>query len=320
MYDLDYIIIYADNSVTVPEEVIDAYKKINTPQFRNLRKQIVWMQACLEMHAMIYGIAPVEIVYRMYRKRPGYKVKKEEFLQIFRAVPEECNLCVIKDGKIIIKEILKNNLYLEIEKSQGAIEFYIPGYEEVLDCMDHKYPSKDPVYQELKKFLSTEMHLEETEVTEIVCTIWSRVSLGCDFHDVMDMLNEMNICFSSDQRFMKFADIMMRVNNHTRMLSNRGYTPQELVAEMGVGALQSEGLIPTLVPMSSVTADMLSSSKKELEERGFGIDLDSNAQVIQTGFMRDGSVERGQKKIYPNDPCPCGSGRKYKKCCGKKWG
>lgn len=22
-------------------------------------------------------------------------------------------------------------------------------------------------------------------------------------------------------------------------------------------------------------------------------------------------------KIYPNDPCPCGSGKKYKKCCGK---
>ena len=23
-------------------------------------------------------------------------------------------------------------------------------------------------------------------------------------------------------------------------------------------------------------------------------------------------------KIYPNDPCPCGSGKKYKKCCGRK--
>ena len=23
-------------------------------------------------------------------------------------------------------------------------------------------------------------------------------------------------------------------------------------------------------------------------------------------------------KIYPNDPCPCGSGLKYKKCCGRK--
>ncbi len=25
-----------------------------------------------------------------------------------------------------------------------------------------------------------------------------------------------------------------------------------------------------------------------------------------------------EPKIYPNDPCPCGSGKKYKKCCGKK--
>ena len=26
----------------------------------------------------------------------------------------------------------------------------------------------------------------------------------------------------------------------------------------------------------------------------------------------------GETKVYPNDPCPCGSGKKYKKCCGKK--
>ena len=25
-----------------------------------------------------------------------------------------------------------------------------------------------------------------------------------------------------------------------------------------------------------------------------------------------------EDKIYPNDPCPCGSGKKYKKCCGRK--
>lgn len=24
-----------------------------------------------------------------------------------------------------------------------------------------------------------------------------------------------------------------------------------------------------------------------------------------------------EQKVYPNDPCPCGSGKKYKKCCGK---
>lgn len=28
-------------------------------------------------------------------------------------------------------------------------------------------------------------------------------------------------------------------------------------------------------------------------------------------------VKRDGDKVYPNDPCPCGSGKKYKKCCGK---
>ncbi len=28
--------------------------------------------------------------------------------------------------------------------------------------------------------------------------------------------------------------------------------------------------------------------------------------------------KREDKKVYPNDPCPCGSGKKYKQCCGRK--
>ncbi len=31
-----------------------------------------------------------------------------------------------------------------------------------------------------------------------------------------------------------------------------------------------------------------------------------------------GPVKREEAKIYPNDPCPCGSGKKYKQCCGRK--
>jgi len=29
------------------------------------------------------------------------------------------------------------------------------------------------------------------------------------------------------------------------------------------------------------------------------------------------TVRRDGKKIGPNDPCPCGSGKKFKKCCGR---
>ena len=42
-----------------------------------------------------------------------------------------------------------------------------------------------------------------------------------------------------------------------------------------------------------------------------------------TGTNKDDSGPRAPKKhaadkIYPNDPCPCGSGKKYKQCCGRK--
>ena len=48
-------------------------------------------------------------------------------------------------------------------------------------------------------------------------------------------------------------------------------------------------------------------------------------QVAQvTGTNKDDSAvatpkKREGKKIQPNDPCPCGSGKKYKMCCGKKF-
>ena len=42
-----------------------------------------------------------------------------------------------------------------------------------------------------------------------------------------------------------------------------------------------------------------------------------------TGTNKDDSgpkkpKQRADAKVYPNDPCPCGSGKKYKQCCGRK--
>ncbi|MEE1030862.1 MAG: preprotein translocase subunit SecA [Ruminococcus sp.] len=49
-------------------------------------------------------------------------------------------------------------------------------------------------------------------------------------------------------------------------------------------------------------------------------------QVAQvTGTNKDDSLQkapsrRATDKVYPNDPCPCGSGKKYKQCCARKAG
>ena len=53
--------------------------------------------------------------------------------------------------------------------------------------------------------------------------------------------------------------------------------------------------------------------------------VEREAVAKVTGTNKDDTVanapiRRATKKIQPNDPCPCGSGKKYKFCCMRKGG
>ncbi len=45
-------------------------------------------------------------------------------------------------------------------------------------------------------------------------------------------------------------------------------------------------------------------------------DANKKAELYKQAKLRN--TVKGVVKIGRNDPCPCGSGRKYKQCCGKK--
>ena len=40
--------------------------------------------------------------------------------------------------------------------------------------------------------------------------------------------------------------------------------------------------------------------------------------LVKTAGAGQGPTKKAEKKLKPNDPCHCGSGKKYKKCCKKK--
>ncbi len=51
------------------------------------------------------------------------------------------------------------------------------------------------------------------------------------------------------------------------------------------------------------------------------VEREQVAQATATNKEEDGPrkpKQRAKAKVYPNDPCPCGSGKKYKQCCGRK--
>ena len=48
------------------------------------------------------------------------------------------------------------------------------------------------------------------------------------------------------------------------------------------------------------------------------VEREEVAKVVGTNKEASSkTVKNTEKKVYPNDPCPCGSGKKYKQCCGR---
>ena len=73
--------------------------------------------------------------------------------------------------------------------------------------------------------------------------------------------------------------------------------------------------------------EMTQNIKEETVRLLFHIRVEQKVEREQvarvTGTNKDESVKkapvkRENVKVYPNDPCPCGSGLKYKNCCGRK--
>ncbi len=73
--------------------------------------------------------------------------------------------------------------------------------------------------------------------------------------------------------------------------------------------------------------DMISAIQEDTIRLLFHVQVEQKVEREQvakvTGTNKDETAQSAPKKrehakIYPNDPCPCGSGKKYKQCCGRK--
>ncbi|MBQ6857118.1 MAG: SEC-C domain-containing protein, partial [Lachnospiraceae bacterium] len=100
--------------------------------------------------------------------------------------------------------------------------------------------------------------------------------------------------------------------------------------KQGIG-LQAYGHRDPLVEYKMSAYDMFEDMSAAIREEAIRIlchiqveqKMEREAVAKVTGTNKDTSLarapqKRATQKVYPNDPCPCGSGKKYKQCCGRK--
>ena len=253
----------------------------------------------------LYGIVPLYRALRIIRKQnPELVLTEEQFLAFADGIDEEEQHCIVAGPEEIYddvtektpplkRELICEHLYVvdnfesyeELKTAQAGRPYYIPDREELLKYADSLYIEETPEYLALGAFLRDRLGLECAE------NVLEDLQLDARMNNTDPELILYTVwrltrrdCFSTTELLEEFFGRYYAMYWATRTNENCGFTLKELY-ERGLTRQTPEQLAEER--LSSWAADA----------------------VHRQGLKR--------KKPGRNDLCPCGSGKKYKKCCGR---
>ena len=319
LHESDYAFLNKREQLDVPVDVKIAYEKINTLEFRKYARKMSWLAQCLDFGEALYGVFDKEILRKMFNARKGFHISEEELEKLCNEFPADMTECHLEEGQrfIVAEYLAYDDRYKELLDIQAGKDFYIPNAQEVLDYARNLYFSQEPAYQNFREFLQHEIGMTYDEADAEALETWDKIQFDIDFTEIVQYIIDVYEDLLDGTKIEKIIQLLQEVNNNTRMRIHRGHTPNEMMRKGMEEDRFSQK--PIVVPGSTEAANLLKSASEELKEMGVCVDFDSNAVIVPNNFSQNnvsGQAANSIKKIYPNDSCPCGSGKKFKKCCG----
>ena len=180
-------------------------------------------------------------------------------------------------------------------------------------------PEEYPAFEmyTMCRFAKEELGLDAEMIRELVdMTLFSQASSLCEGDSwVMSLLSQLRwesaINFSSMEQLSRFRDIANRLYQVLPNPVLKGWIPCDLEHP----PVLPDDLPEDLEELKSNREKMkrLVNGLRQLVHREGNEMTDEDDEEI--GPLN--AVPKTTRKVGRNDPCPCGSGKKYKKCCGK---
>lgn len=274
-----YIGITSDGQIRIPKETKKVYQQIIGPDFDKKRRKMGYFCTCMEIANILYGITPLEVLAKLTQTNPKSAMNEKEVEEAFGRIPPDIREYILEDGKIYARTLWPDDHGLL--KAQGNKPFYIPSEEEIRQLEELGVITDMEKLESLQRELIRRFRVSEEEAGIASGIIAVCFTGGGGLDDALEVLEEFDIVVNGAKQMKQLADRLQALRNHTRILTNRGYTPLEMIE-------LERNAVPNTVSGT-----------------------DSGNKVISLAEAR-------KNKIYPNDPCPCGSGKKYKNCCKRK--
>ena len=287
--------------------------------------------------ANLYGIIPLhkakEIIFSLSPKL----VTEEEFLAFAEIARHECEDYYILgdnelysdvrhtkplDREIISAVLLAESIdcVIEIKRNQQGKPYYVPDKNHLLEYVDPCYCEDTPEMRKLRAFLKGNCDMSDEREAVVFEELLRGARLAAiQLADVFEYLDNLGIRLKSQRDVERFTALYNAFHNTTRMPCNRGYTPDEMMRVMPPKeGFKSLSLGPNIKKYLQTGEMDIEDFRKQI----LTMDLPSEAMrfdlLKQLADIKPSASQPGkQKKVGRNDPCPCGSGKKYKRCCGK---
>ena len=287
--------------------------------------------------ANLYGIIPLHKAKEILFSLSPKLVTGDEFLAFTEIARHECEGYYILGGdelhtdvrhtKPLDREIIdvtmideSIDLFIETKRRQQDKPYYVPDKKHLLEYDDPFYCEDTPEKCRLRTFLKERCNLSDARETVVFEELLYGVrSVAVQPSDVFGHLEKLGVRFKSQRDVERFSALYSAFHNTTRMPCNRGYTPDELMQmtppeerfkSLSLGPNIRKSLQTGEMDMEDIRKQILTM---ELPSEAVRFDLLKQLADIKPSPPQ---TEK-QKKVGRNDPCPCGSGKKYKRCCGK---
>ena len=284
-------------------DVLDNFAEIKKKHQSQIR---VWEQIDETLIASIhlYGATSLSRVMDLLEiLYPEPNLTNEQIIEFSGFVSKIIPFLVIKNNYYFIDKYIVGSHQLADEEEVVGLynyvtskmdrDYYEPTKEDIQYFAKHSFDRRTDEYKGLKQFI-----LKNTKhVDQVMDLIEYNIKMDFSLSDLMKEVADFELLhFDDEKQVEKFAEFYTELNNNTRLWENAGYTPSELSRDLNI--------FDDFNPVELV------------EEKKPQDNIIPLASYRETGNKKQEPIR--VNKIGRNEPCPCGSGKKYKKCCMRK--
>ena len=277
------------DKVIMPEEVRRTYEEIRSDELILKWRKRNWMYKCIEAGKYLYGVMTYNALKDLFALRYP-NADMAEIMSLFDSTPLYYQWFTERGGKLVLNGFEKNDYYKYLEQQvQGDLPFYVPTVEEVEELYEQGSLISRESHQKIMEFMKDRFGLDPDTAAIKVHDLYETVNNHMRVNDAVeafihggsDLEKDGDAFeFKSDEERFRFTELYIEMSRDCRIRDNRGHDYYEMVAIMSA------------------------------KDRAAGNSAGSSASAGSGAQVR-------RVKIGRNDLCPCGSGKKYKNCCGR---